>query len=242
MQVKNVRSTGRLRKPLQWFSIVEHGRHHRQGGVLKMYKFFMVLLITALAFTVVACSGSSTKITQTHLEATQVGRPIKDVLIIAMIEDQTIRAILEKHFVDWLNVKGVEAVASADLLPIDSGTKLEKEAIVAVIDRYENDAILITRLVGYGETEVFSRGRPQFFYNYYGFYNLGLAYVTWPTVYGENVQFNLETGLYDVKTESLIWAGESQIKNPKTTGQAIGQVVEMVMKELEKNGFLPKTP
>jgi hypothetical protein len=128
------------------------------------------------------------------------------------------------------------------VLPIDVGTKLEKEAIIEVVDKYENDTVLITHLVGMEESEVFSRDRPRYFYNYYGFYNYGLAYVTWPTIYGEKVTFSLETGLYDVKTESLIWAGESQIKNPKTTGEAIGQVVNLVMKELEKNQLLPKKP
>ena len=207
-----------------------------------MRKIETTLLIAVLAFAVVACSGTSTRMTQIHLEEQRVGQPIKNVLIIGIIEDQEIRAIFEKYFKDWLKVKGVEAIISADLFPIDVGTKLEKEAILEVVSRYENDSVLITRLVGYGETEVFSRGRPQYFYNYSGFYNHGLVYVTWPTVYGEKVQIGLETGLYDVKTESLIWAGESQLKNPKATGQAIGQVVDMVMKELEKNGFLPKTP
>jgi hypothetical protein len=206
-----------------------------------MRKIETTLLIAVLAFAVVACSGTSARMTPIHVETQRVGKPIKNVLIIAIIDNQEIRAILEKHFKDWLKVKGVESMTSVDLLPIDDNTKLEKEAIIEVVDKYENDTILITRLVGYGETEVFSRGRPQYFYNYYGFYNYGMVYVTWPVVSGEKVQISLETGLYDAKTESLIWAGESQLKNPKTTGIAIGQVVDMVMKELEKNGLLPKT-
>lgn len=209
---------------------------------MKYRKFVTTLFIVAFFFAIAACSGSSAQIIQTHLEAPRAGQPIKNALIIAIIDDQEIRAILEKHFVDWLHVKGVEANASVGRLPVVSGTKLEKEEIIDVVNRNENDTILITRLVGYGETEVFSRGRAQFFYNYYGFYNYGLVYVSWPSIYGEKVQFSLETGLYDVKTESLIWAGETRLKNPENTGKAIGQVVEMVMTELEKNGLLPQTP
>ena len=199
-------------------------------------------LIVVLAFAVVACSGSSSQMIPTHLEEKHVGKPIKDVLIIAIIDNREIRGVLEKHFKDWLNAKGVEAKISANVLAVEMGVKLEKEALLKVIDKYENDAILITRIVGMQETEVFSRDRPQYFFNYYGFYNYGLTYVTWPTIYGEKVTFSLQTGLYDVTTESLIWAGKSLVKNPKTTGQAIGQVVKMVMQELEKNGLLPKTP
>ena len=205
-----------------------------------MRKIETTLFMAVLAIAVVACSGSSSRMIPTHMEASHVGKPIKDVLIIAIIDNQEIRTILEKHFKDWLNAKGVEAIISADVLAVEMGAKLEKEAIVEIVDKYENDAILITHVVGMEVSEVFSRDRPQYFYNYYGFYNYGLSYVTWPTIYGEKVQFSLETGLYDVTTESLIWAGESQIKNPKTTGLAIGQVVEMVINELEKNGLLPK--
>jgi hypothetical protein len=205
-----------------------------------MRKIETTLFMAALAFAIVACSGSSARMIPSHIEQTHVGKPVRDVLIIVIVENQEIRAIFEKHFKDWFTVKGVEAITSADVLPLDVNTKLEKEAIIEVVDKYENDAILITHLVGMEESEVFSRDRPQYFFNYYGFYNYGLAYVTWPTVYGEKAKFSIETALYDAKTESPIWAGESQLKNPKSTGQAIGQVVDMVMKELEKNGLLPK--
>ena len=94
-------------------------------------------------------------------------------------------------------------------------------------------------LVGLGETEVFSRGVPEVYRNHYGFYRYSWGYVHWPVITGENVQFTIITRLYDIHTESLLWAGESQLTNPETTGKAIGQVVEGVMKALEKNGLLP---
>ncbi len=193
-----------------------------------------------LAILAVSCSGQSSRMVQSSVEESRIDRPIKDVLILVLVDDQEIRKIFEKHFKDWLNAKGVEAIISTKVLPIDDETKLDKEALIEVVDKYENDTILITHIVEYGETEVFSRDRVQFFYNYYGFYNYGLGYVYWPTVYGEKVQIDLETRLYDVKTESLIWSGNSILKNPETTGKAIGYVVEMVIQALDENGLLPK--
>lgn len=206
-----------------------------------MPKINTTLFTAVLVFTVVACAGSNTKMIQTHVEEKHVGKPIKDVLIIAIVDDQEIRTIFEKHFMDWLNAKGVDAITSTDVLSANADTKLQKEAIIEVVDKYENDTILITHLLGKEETEVFSRDMPQYHRSYYGFYNYGWGYVTWPTIYDEKVKFSLETRLYDVKTESLIWLGESQTTNPKTPGQAVGQVVDVVIKDLEKNGLLPKT-
>jgi len=52
------------------------------------------------------------------------------------------------------------------------------------------------------------------------------------------VAISLESLLYDVKTEPLIRAGESQTMDPKATGQAIGQGADAVMNELKKSRLL----
>ena len=83
-----------------------------------MRKIETTLFMAVLAIAVVACSGSSSRMIPTHMEASHVGKPIKDVLIIAIVDNQEIRAILEKHFKDWLNAKGVEAIISADVLAV----------------------------------------------------------------------------------------------------------------------------
>ena len=192
-----------------------------------------------------------TKITKSYVDDTRVGKPVKNVLVIAVIEDVQIREIFETYFMKRLNVIGVEAISSFNLLSIDLNTAPEKEAaikeaILKIVDEYGNDAVVITRLAGFEETEVFSRSNRlarNVYVGYYGFYNYGYAWdgAYAPTIYGEHMQISLETRLYDVKTESLIWAGESQTMDPKTTGQAIGQVIDVVMKELRKNGLLPES-
>jgi hypothetical protein len=205
-----------------------------------MRRFETMLLLAALALTMAGCSGSSYQMTPVYLEAPAAIKPIEDVLIIVVIDDQEIRAIFEKHFKDWFTYKGIEAITSTEVLPIKKDGELDKETILKVVDKYGHDSILITNLEGYEEEEVFSRDLPRFHGTYYGFYRYAWGYVYWPTIYGENVQFTLETRLYSLKSESLIWAGDSKVVNPGTVGKAIGQVVESVIQELEKNGMLPK--
>jgi len=205
-----------------------------------MKKMKITLLVAALGCFLMACGGSRFQMTPTHMKDVAAGQPIRDTLVIVVVDDQKVRSIFENHFKEWLAAKGVDAIISTEVLPAQKGTQLKKSAIVEVIDRYENDSVLITRLVGFDENEVFSRGEPEVYRNYYGFYNYSWGYVRWPVITSEKVKFTLETCLYDAKTESLLWAGESQLINPETTGKAIGQVVEAVMKELEKNELLPK--
>ena len=204
-----------------------------------MQKMTINLLMTVLAASLLACGGPRFQMTPTHTEKTASGKPIRDTLVIVVIDDEEVRAIFENHFKEWLAAKGVEAIISTDVLPVQKKTQLEKETIVEAIDKHENDSVLITQLVGLEESEVFSRGLPQYHRSYYGYYKYAWGYVSWPTITSENIQISLETRLYDVSTEALRWAGYSRLTNPETTGKAVSQVVEAVMVELEKNGLLP---
>lgn len=205
-----------------------------------MRKTDLTLLVAIFLSLLFACTGSHLRMTTTHAEQAASVRPIEDTLVIVVVDDHEIRSIFENHFKKWLAVKGVEAIISSDVLPVQVGVKLEKQAIVDVVDKYGNDSVLVTRLVGIGESEVFSRDLPQVVRGYYGYYNYAWGYIYWPTITGEKLQLTLETRLYEVTGEALIWAGESHLTNPETPGKAIGQVVEAVMMELEKNGLLPQ--
>lgn len=204
-----------------------------------MRKLTQGMIALWLIVFLLSCSSGTTRLTSSNLDDDRPGTPVTDVLVLAIIDDLRVREIFEAYFVQRLNAVGIEAVSSAKELPVKVGTKLDKEAIIKVIDKHGNDTLAITHLVGMEETEVFSRDRPRYSGNYYGFYGYAWGYVYWPTIYGEKAKFSIETRLYDVKTESLIWKGESLTTNPETTGKAIGQVVDMIMQELNNNGLLP---
>ena len=204
-----------------------------------MRKTRIALFVAVLASLLAACGGSYFQMTQTHMEKAAAGKPIRDALVIVVVDDQEIKTVFEDYFKKRLTAAGVETIVSKDVLPVHKGSQLEKQAIVDVVDKNGNDSVLITHLVGLDESEAFNRDLPRVYRSYYGFYSYAWGYVEWPTTYKENVKLTIETRLYDVKTESLIWAGESKLSNPKTPGKAIGQVVDAVMQALEKNNLLP---
>ena len=136
-------------------------------------------------------------------------------------------------------------IASGSDLSVKMVAKLNRQEIMDAIDKHGSDTVAITHLVGLEESEVFSRANrrsPHYYNGYYRFYNYAWDYVHAPAVYGERVKLSIETRFYDVKTESLIWSGESQTMDPEAIGQAIGQVVDVVMKELNRSGLLPGQP
>lgn len=96
-------------------------------------------------------------------------------------------------------------MTSSEVLPIQDGAQLDEAAILKIIEKYGNDSVLITHPVAYDETEVFSRDELPNYPDYYSFYSYSQVYDHWPSVTWENEQITIETRLYDIKTESLLW-------------------------------------
>lgn len=60
-----------------------------------------------------------------------------------------------------------------------------------------------------------------------------------PGFYSEIATVRLETNLYDVKTEKLLWSGQSQSEDVQSISKLIDDVIALVIKELQKNKLLP---
>ncbi len=184
----------------------------------------------------VSCAG--TRMSQTWVDETRRGKPVSDVLVIVVADKAKNREAFEHKFVQQLKAAGVEAVSSADVIPMPRDLKLEKDVILQAVAKYGNDAVIISHLTGLDKKEVFTRTGPIYggYYNYYGY--------TFDTVhdrgfYSEIATVRLETNLYDVKTEKLLWSGQSQTEDVQSINKLIDEVIALVIKDLQKNKLLP---
>ncbi|MBU0768135.1 MAG: hypothetical protein KJ687_03455 [Proteobacteria bacterium] len=200
----------------------------------RIVKWFVCVVFSS-AF-IIACAG--TKLTHTWLDETYHGKPVSDILVIAVTHKEDKRRSFEDKFVAQLKVSGVEAVSSSDVIPIPADLELKKEAILKAVNKFKNDAVIITHLVGVEEKESYTppeqdRG------GYYDHYGWAYGYTHKPGYYRTHTLVRLATHLYDVKTEKLIWSGESESLDPGSTNQIIEDVIKVLIKDLQKNKLLP---
>jgi hypothetical protein len=199
-------------------------------------RFILIVLLSAF---VAACSG--TKLTETKVDSAFQGKTVSSILVIAVTDKDEVRRSFEDKFVAQLKSTGVEAFSSADVMAIPSDQQLEKKDILVAVDKFKNDAVMITHLVGVEEKEVYhppARRYP----GYYGYYGSAYYFSHEPGYYSEDTFVLLETNLYDVATEKLIWSGHSETWNPESTHQIIDEVIKVVISELNKHKLLkPKT-
>lgn len=201
--------------------------------------FSRMILAALLLSLLMACSG--TEITQEEVDESFQGKPVSDILVIVVAKDEEVRRFFEGMYVAQLASIGVEAVSSADAIAVPADFMMKKEDILEAVAQYENDSVIITRLVGLEEKDIHTRGRtaPSGYYQHYGSV---YSYVRDPGYSSSKVTIRLETSLYDVKTEKLMWSGQSKTWNKDSERQIIEDVVKRVVADLQKNKLIvPKS-
>ena len=186
----------------------------------------------SFAFLIISCAG--TELTQKPVDDAYKGKPVSDILVIAITGNEHNRRSFEKKFVAQLKSVGVDAISSEEAIPMPANLELKKETILNAVHQYENDAVIITHLLGKEEKDVYTRGGSAH-RGFYGFYH---SRHSDPGYSSTSTTVRLETNLYDVKTEKLIWSGQSKTLSRDSKDQIINDVIKAVIKKLQENKLL----
>ena len=186
----------------------------------------------SFAFLVISCAG--TELTQKQIDEAYTGNPVSDILVIAITGNEHNRRSFEKKFVAQLKSVGVDAVSSEEAIPMPANLELKKEVILSAVNQYKNDAVIITHLIGKEEKDVHTRGGSA----HRGFYGFYRSRYSDPGYSSTTTTVRLETNLYDVKTEKLIWSGKSDTWSKDSKDKIINDVIKAVIKNLQKNKLI----
>ena len=188
-------------------------------------------------FMIISCAG--TELTHKQVNETYKGKPVSDILVIAITGNEDARRSFERKFVAQLKSAGVEAISSEEAIPMPADLELKKEMILSAVNQFGNDAVIITHLIDEEEKEAFTRG-DEAHRGYYGFYHsrYSYSYARDPGYSSTSITVRLETNLYDVKTEKLIWSGQSKTWNKDSKDQIINDVIKVVIDDLQNNKLI----
>ena len=181
-----------------------------------------------VAFLIISCAG--TDVTQKQVDDAYKEKPVSDILVIAITGNEHNRRSFEKKFVAYLKSVGVEAVASEESIPMPPDLDLKKETILNAVNQYENDAVIITQLIGKEARDVYNRG---------GVTRMGyFSYSRNPGYSSTSTTVRLETNLYDAKTGKLIWSGMSKTLSKDSTDHIMNDVIKAVITKLKQNKLI----
>jgi len=172
-------------------------------------------------------------------------KPTK-VLVLGLTNNKVASRIYESNLSKALLPYGVEVVSGHDVFGYED--PVEKETISAFVKTNDVDAVIVTKLLDkdtYSErvTDVTSMGRmnyarPSGIYHggWYGDYHAG--YRTYSSYDVSFDIYNVETSLYQVEGEKLVWTAFTSTETMDRDPENIKSLVKVLVKQLKKDGVI----
>jgi hypothetical protein len=173
-------------------------------------------------------------------DKTYQGKPQK-IIVIMVTKYPDMRNLFEDRFVGELNSRGNNAFQSYTIVPFEQ--LRDRELVKEKIKSSGADTVLVSSLLDTKTIESFRPGLvtvvpmvvPDYYYNWWGYYNV--AFVDYGYTGDVRVAY-IETNLYDVKTEKLIWTGHSKTERTEGEQQLITAFVKLMLSKIESAGLI----
>ena len=219
-----------------------------------------------LAFLLIVVGAVSCTPT-TQLAGTRVAEDLEPkkygkIAVLAFMLTMDARATLEEAIAGKLQEKGYNGKVSFDIFPLATNKQvladmdMSDDAIKArvreKIAKNQIDAVITVNLLDTKQEERYVPGSnfvvttgfygyPGYmgsFYDYYA-YTYGSVYSN-PGYYVNTKTYFLETNLYDISGEKLVWTAQSTTKDPKSIEKEAAVYAELVVKDMEEKQVILK--
>ena len=206
--------------------------------MMRATTFRAVIGTLLLAAVLTACT--TTKKTAEWRDDTYTGGAFDNILVIGVAKENSVRRMFESNVVSALKARNVTAIPSFSIMATDE--KISRESVKAAIAGKKVDAVLVTHLVGVDEQEVYYP--PTYTptmgpgYGYYGYYSRVYDYVYEPGYYQKYKVVKIESNLYNVSTEKLVWSMQSETVDPNIEEQLVKDNIKIFMEGLARQGLI----
>jgi len=207
---------------------------------LKINHITRLTLQLLLAVIIISC-GPSTKIVKSWKDpqASITASPENKVLVVAMVKDESARRTIEDEIVSRLKSTGVQSYLT--LTP-----ELMKDENSGALDKVLRDGnishILIMKLTDIEKETSYVPGSTTGIYRGYGnYYAYGAHYYSTPGYYTTDKNYTVETMVYEVAGNKLLWAGTTSTINPSNLKKTINELADVVTEQMKKDGFVTKS-
>jgi hypothetical protein len=201
-----------------------------------------IILPALIIITALITSCSSTRITSSWREPdkTVVVEKLNKVLVVALFKDETSRHRAEDQMAGYLGGKGIVSYNYLDADFNKANEALLREKIKT--DGF--DAAVTMRLVDVDKEKIYTPGNISFYPSYYrnfsGYYYRSWSNYSTPGYYTTTKTYTIETNVYSIKEDKIIWSGLTETTNPDGVKKMTEEVAHVVYMKMVKEGFISK--
>ena len=197
----------------------------------------------AVAAMAMLTACTSTKLVTRWNDTEYKGPMLEKVLVVGVMKDDIKRRYYEDEFVKKITSGGRQAVTSYTLMP-DLKAVNDKEELVEIVKKAGADSVLVTTLKAVKEQErevpprVDSVPTMGMGYGYYPYYMNSYQAVYSPGYTTVDTVVQLETRVYALPTEDLVWAGNTESFNASSAGSIISESANLIVTDMKASGLI----
>jgi hypothetical protein len=205
---------------------------------LTLQKMKKLIFAAFIASSFVSC-GPSTEIVKSWQEpgaSVSTAAPDSKVLAVALVKDESSRRIVEDQLVKRI---GAKATASYTLLTPDMVKSGGEAALNEKITQGKFTHVVLMRLADVEKETSYVPGTTTGFYGGYGrYYGYGAGMYSTPGYYQTDKNYFVETAVYSINPEKLLWTGTTKTVNPSKMEKTVNEIADAVSEKMKKDGFL----
>jgi hypothetical protein len=199
--------------------------------------FLLAVLTAGLA--------ADTKFTSTWAapEARGVHFGGKKVAALVMSNDESLRVSGEEGLVRELAARGLNVVAAYRLIPKEELKDPAKAR--GWFERTGVQGVVVMRPVSRDTRKTYVPGTTwtaPYYGSLWGYYGYGWGAMYDPGYVRQDTVVEVETLIFSVPMDKLLWAGSSETKNPKDLRKLLEDLVKEAAKEMRKQGLTGPAP
>jgi hypothetical protein len=207
------------------------------GGIMR--RAFTVIIGLALV-SVSVHAGTKYKTTWRASEVGPQSFAGKKVAAVVISNDESLRMSSEEALVRELAARGVEGVPAYRIVPKEALRKVDTAR--PFFERAGLEGVIVLRPVSLDREQTYTPDTwaMPYYGSLWGYYGYGWGSVTTGGYISNTTVLTVETLIFSLPKDRLIWAGVSETEDPKNAQRVVADLVKSAAKELKKQGLTNK--
>jgi hypothetical protein len=199
---------------------------------------FVIVIIGIVLISVVTHAGTKYRTTWRASDAGSLSFVGKKVAALVISSDESLRMSSEEALVRELTARGLQGVAAYRLVPREELRNAERAR--PWFERASIEGVVALRPI---EVETKKTYTPDlwatpYYGTLWGYYGYGWGNVAGPGSVSHHTVLTVETLIYSVPRDRLLWAGVSETKSPSSVQKVVAELVKSAARELKKQGLI----
>ncbi len=159
-------------------------------------------------------------------------------------KDRSIRTVMEQELTDRLQAQGLEVMSAVEEYGPKSFQGLDEEKALQKLRSANVDAVITITLLDKEKERNYVPGTVTYqpfatrYNRFWGYYQTYYTRMYEPGYYTSNTKYVLETSLYDVKQNNLLYSSQSETFDPSSINSLANSYSKLVVKDMtSKNIF-----